>query len=34
MPAVKRSACWPQRVIIIKVGISVASNIKYSKVKL
>lgn len=32
-PAVNRSACWPHRVMTIRVGISVASNIIYIRVK-
>lgn len=34
VPAVSRSACWPHRVMIISVGIRVASNIMYIKVRL
>lgn len=34
VPAVSRSACCPQRVIRIRVGTRVASNIMYIRVKL
>lgn len=34
VPAVSRSACCPHRVMRIKVGMRVASNIIYIKVKL
>lgn len=32
VPAVNRSACCPHRVMIIRVGINVASNITYIRV--
>lgn len=34
MPAVSRSACCPHRVIMTKVGIKVASNMIYIRVRL
>lgn len=34
VPAVSRSACCPHRVMIIRVGIRVASNIMYMRVRL
>lgn len=34
VPAVRRSACWPHRVMRIRVGMSVASNITYIRVRL
>lgn len=34
VPAVRRSACWPHRVMIIRVGIRVASNMMYIRVRL
>lgn len=34
VPAVSRSACCPHRVIIMSVGIRVASNMMYIKVRL
>lgn len=34
MPAVRRSVCCPHRVIMIRVGIRVASNIMYIRVRL
>lgn len=34
VPAVSRSACWPHRVIRMSVGIRVASNIMYIRVRL
>lgn len=34
VPAVRRSVCCPHRVMIIKVGIRVASNIMYIRVRL
>lgn len=33
MPAVSRSACCPHRVMMIKVGMRVASNIIYIRVR-